>query len=285
MNADGSKLRMGFFGYRRAVVEQILEDRASMVRMAEDRVRRAESRVQELEGDLDSMKTHNARLEEQLSRFGDRLDSLTARVEESIEPVIVEPVPSDTPEQPTAHADIVPPEQSNASLLMAEELTSILMAGQEAAARMIERARDEAQRQIVEANRLLGDVHTGVRQFASWREDVQPVIVRVQGLVDIVRSHIAQTPERVQHALAPLAEAMLGVDTELLELSSVCHSPFPDTAQGLEIGITEERGEIPESGPPHDLEGNESIWLTVREDEVSVAETSEEQMPMEASAG
>ena len=279
MSDEGSKLPKGLFGYRRAVVRQILEDRDIMVRSAEDRVRRSETRVQQLETEVDSMKTQNGRLETQLQRFGEQLDSLSARLEETAEPPAAELIATERDEQP-AEARHDPPETSTASKLMAEELNSILLAGQDAAARMIERARDEAQRQIVEANRLLGEVHEGVRNFSSWREDVKPVIGRVQGLVDIVRSHIAQTPERVQHALAPLAEAMLAVDTELLELSSVCQSPFPETAQGLEARV-----EIPEAGTRDEAGSDESIWLTVEEDQVTVSETSEDELPLEASAG
>jgi hypothetical protein len=78
---------------------------------------------------------------------------------------------------------------------------------------------------------------------------------------------------------------MLGVDTELLELSGVCHSPFPESAQSLETQIAEDHVEIPEAGSPDDSEGDESIWLTVEEDEVTVAERDEDQMHLEASAG
>jgi len=274
------------FGYRRRVVEQMLEDRDVMVRTAENRVRQSESRVQVLEGELHSMKTDNARLEEQLGRFGQQLDTLSARVDESIDMTSPEPVAGGVEERPpAAEPQVASPVTPSTSALMAEELTSILLAGQDAAARMIERARDEAQRQIVEANRLLGEVHAGVRQFASWREDVQPVIARVQAMIDTVRSHIAQTPERVQHALAPLAEAMLVVDTELLDLSAVCHSPFPETAQSLETQIADDHVEIPEAGSPDDSEGDESIWLTVEEDEVTVAESDQDQARLEASTG
>jgi cell division septum initiation protein DivIVA len=281
MSDEGSKLPKGLFGYRRAVVRQILEDRDIMVRSAEDRVRRSESRVQQLETELDSVKTQNGRLEAQLERFGEQLDSLSVRLEESNQMAAVsEPVTEETQEPPVVNGQPDSPGPSPASKLMAEELNSILMAGQDAAARMIERARDEAQRQIVEANRLLGEVHEGVRNFSSWREDVTPVVGRVQGLVDIVRGHIAQTPERVQHALAPMAEAMLAVDTELLELSGVCQSPFPESAQGLEARV-----EIPEAGTLDEADSDESIWLTVEEDQVTVSETSDDELPLEASAG
>jgi uncharacterized coiled-coil protein SlyX len=275
MSDDVTNLRKGLFGYRRSTVNQILEDRDIMVRSAEDRVRRSESRVSELEGELGTVKSQNTRLEEQLGKLGEQMDSLSARLDESTRTASPEPISGGMVERPPAAEPEVLAPESNASKLMAEELTSILLAGQEAAARMIERARDEAQRQIIEANRLLGEVHQGVKQFASWRDDVQPVIARVQSMIETVRGHISMTPERVQQALAPLAEAMLSVDTELLELSSVARSPFPE---GEEEGIIE----IPDQAAPDD---GESVWLTVEEDRVTVTESEEADVPLQASAG
>jgi uncharacterized coiled-coil protein SlyX len=274
--SDGiSKLPKGLFGYRRSIVNQVLEDRDIMVRSAEERVRRSESRVSELEDELGLVKSQNARLEEQLGKLGDQMDSLSARLDESTRTASPEPISGGTVERPPATEPEVIAPGSTASKLMAEELTSILLAGQEAAARMIERARDEAQRQIVEANQLLGDVHQGVKQFATWRDDVQPVIARVQSMIETVRGHISMTPERVQQALAPLAEAMLAVDTDLLELSGVVRSPFPD-------GETEGIIEIPDEGAP---DNGESIWLTVEEDRVTVTESDETDLPLQASIG
>jgi uncharacterized protein YukE len=293
MTGDDSKPLRGLFGYRRRIVEQMLDDRDSMIRTAENRVRQSEWKVKSLEDELGSVKDQNARLEEQLGRVEEQLDSLSARVEVSMDTASPEPVAGGVEERPPApDPHVAAPVTSPAAQLVAEELTSILLAGQDAAARMIERARDEAQRQIVEANRLLADVHDGVKQFASWRADVQPVIGRVQAMIDTVRNHIAQTPERVQHALAPLAEAMLAVDSELLELTGVCRSPFSESAESAQtsitdepVEITEEHVEIPEADPSDDDEGDESIWLSVEEDEVTVAETDEERTRLEASAG
>lgn len=273
MSVVRSKLPKGLFGYRRAVVEQVLEDREIMVRAAEERVIRAEGRVTELEGELDSMRAQNVRLESQMDLFGVQLDSLSARVNESVETEIKEPVVEVTDEvRPAVEVEATSSHDPVAYKLVTEELTSILIAGQEAAARMIERARDEAQRQILEANRLLGEVHAGVRQFSTWRADVQPAITRVQSFVDAVRNHIAQTPERVQNALAPLAEVMFAIDGELAVLAGVSHSPFPERAPGP----AGESVTIPEA---------DSILLTVEEDQLTVAEGEHDEVPLEASAG
>ena len=220
------------------------------------------------------MKSQNARLEEQLQKLGEQMDSLSARLDASTVAISPEPISGGIEERPPAGEPEVLAPEPTASKLMAEELTSILLAGQEAAARMIERARDEAQRQIVDANHLLGEVHQGVKQFTAWREDVQPVIARVQSMIESVRGHIAMTPERVQQALAPLAEAMLTADTQLLDLAGLAHSPFTDEKDGII--------QIPDESAPDE---SESIWLTVEEDGVTVTDSDDAEAPLQAPTG
>ena len=69
MGSHGSERGRGLFGYRRAVVQQIISDRDVMLRQAEGRVRAAESRVSELEQELNSMRDRGTRMEEQLERL------------------------------------------------------------------------------------------------------------------------------------------------------------------------------------------------------------------------
>jgi TolA-binding protein len=69
MGSEGSERGRGLFGYRRAVVQQIISDRDVMLRQAEGRVRAAESRVSELEQELNSMRDRGTRMEEQLERL------------------------------------------------------------------------------------------------------------------------------------------------------------------------------------------------------------------------
>ena len=69
MGSEGAERGRGLFGYRRAVVQQIISDRDVMLRQAEGRVRAAESRVSELEQELNSMRDRGTRMEEQLERL------------------------------------------------------------------------------------------------------------------------------------------------------------------------------------------------------------------------
>jgi predicted nucleic acid-binding Zn-ribbon protein len=84
MTSDPPELGKGLFGYRRSAVNQILSDRDLMLRQAEGRVRAAESKVADLEGELQGIRTRNARMDEQLERLRTQLDALTKRSEASM---------------------------------------------------------------------------------------------------------------------------------------------------------------------------------------------------------
>ena len=78
MGGDSPELGKGLFGYRRSAVNQIISDRDIMLRQAEGRVRSAESKVAELQGELDSVRQRNGRMEEQLERLRAQFDAFTA---------------------------------------------------------------------------------------------------------------------------------------------------------------------------------------------------------------
>ncbi|MGH2573403.1 MAG: hypothetical protein ACRDGU_07980 [Actinomycetota bacterium] len=81
MTSDPPELGKGLFGYRRSAVNQILADRDLMLRQAEGRVRSAESKVADLEGELQGIRTRNARMDEQLERLRTQLDAISKRAE------------------------------------------------------------------------------------------------------------------------------------------------------------------------------------------------------------
>jgi peptidoglycan hydrolase CwlO-like protein len=128
------------------------------------------------------------------------------------------------------------------SKFLNEELAGILHAAEESSARIVERARATTQQQIAQSNRLWREVQAEVARFASWREEVEPVIRTVQGKVDGVRSQIEQVPERIRQALAPMADAISTIDADLAELAAACSPPLLLTPSGLEH-VRQENGE------------------------------------------
>jgi len=155
------------------------------------------------------------------------------------EPPAAEPEPVQEPQQPD-HA--AAPTQSAVSAetadithrFLTDELTGILAAAEESATRIVERARATTQRQIARSNRVWREVQAEVSRFASWRQEVEPVIRNVQSRVDGVRSEIEEVPERIRQALAPMADAISSIDADLAELAAASNPPLLLTPSGLE---------------------------------------------------
>jgi hypothetical protein len=117
---------------------------------------------------------------------------------------------------------------------MTSELAGILAAAEESAARIVERARSSTQRQIMESNRLWREVRAEVARFASWRDQVEPVIRQVQSKVDNVGELVDDVPARIRQALAPMADAISSIDADMSELASALTPPLLLTSSGLE---------------------------------------------------
>ncbi|HMC37059.1 MAG TPA: hypothetical protein VKK30_04250 [Actinomycetota bacterium] len=118
------------------------------------------------------------------------------------------------------------PAAEAASRFVTEELAGILTAAEESAARIVERARETSDRQLERSNRMWSEVQSEVARFAAWRDEVEPVIRTVQSKVENVRAFIEEVPERIREALAPMAESISSIDTDLAELSAACNPPL-----------------------------------------------------------
>jgi len=144
-----------------------------------------------------------------------------------------EPPATDAP--PAAAAPSVSAETSEiTNRFLTEELSGILAAAEESASRIVERARATTQHQIAQSNRLWREVQAEVSRFASWREEVEPVIHTVRDKVENVRAHIEEAPERIRQALAPMAESISSIDADLAELAAACSPPLLLTPGGLQ---------------------------------------------------
>lgn len=117
---------------------------------------------------------------------------------------------------------------------LTEELAGVLAAAEESAGRIVERARTTTQRQIARSNRVWREVQAEVARFASWREEVEPVIRAVQSKVEGVRAEIEEVPERIRQALAPMADSISSIDTDLADLAAACNPPLLLAPGGLE---------------------------------------------------
>jgi hypothetical protein len=171
-----------------------------------------------------SIPDEEARAEEAAPHFGD------------YEPQAVEPEPAREPDRAAVPASsAVSSETADiTNRFLTEELAGILSAAEESAARIVERARATTQSQIARSNRVWRDVQAEVSRFASWRQEVEPIIRNVQSKVEGVRSEIEEVPERIRQALAPMADAISAIDADLAELGAASNPPLLLTPSGLE---------------------------------------------------
>jgi archaellum component FlaC len=130
---------------------------------------------------------------------------------------------------------------------LTQDLAGILRAAEESAARIVERAQESTERQIQESNRLWQEVQSELSRFAAWREHVDPLIQSVQARIHEVKASVEDVPERIRQALAPMADAISSIDTDLGDLSSAWNPPLLLTPSSLEAeGDTEAPEDRPE---------------------------------------
>jgi hypothetical protein len=149
--------------------------------------------------------------------------------------------------------------QSGAQFLT-EELGNILSAAEEAATKIIERARVSTDQQIQEASRLWREVQAEVSRFTAWRERVDPAIGATHSHLDEVKTQVQEIPERIRQALAPLAEAIAAFDTDLTELGAASTPPVLATPTGLDEAASGSSPR-PEEGEPRAEEGQEPVII------------------------
>lgn len=155
------------------------------------------------------------------------------------EPAAERPEPTPVaapPERPTASSESA----EISSRFVTEEIAGVLSAAEESAARILERARVQSEQQITKSSRLWEEVRAEVTRLGSWREGIEPVIQTVMTKVEGIRSQIEAVPERIRDALAPMADSISDIDSDLAELAEACSPPLllapselePDDGEG-----------------------------------------------------
>jgi predicted nucleic acid-binding Zn-ribbon protein len=137
------------------------------------------------------------------------------------QPPAVQHEPQEPP-RPTPQSEAA----ETTSRFVTEEIAGVLNAAEESAARILERARVQSEQQIGKSSRLWEEVRAEVARLASWREGIEPVIQTVMTKVEGIRSQIEDVPERIREALAPMADSISGIDSDLAELAEACSPPL-----------------------------------------------------------
>ena len=205
------------FGVRRSAVNQLVSERDIMLRQAEGRVLAAEAKVAKLESDLAALQEADARLKQENEAL--RRD----------------------PGAPSASADVT-------TSFLNEELATVLAAAEESATRIVERARASTQQQVAEAERVWRETQTHVSTLVAWRDRIDPALRAAQSKIDDVRSRIEQVPHQIREALAPLAEAVTSLDSDLAEVTGAAGPPVLSAPPELDREGSDDLSTGPEEG-------------------------------------
>lgn len=173
-------IRRSLFGYRRSAVHELLLESDYTQRRAESNILAAEAKIAELQSELGDIEREIAGRDEQLAA----LQAEVARLEDRT--------------------------TDGGPLFVTEEVTSILTAAHDAAARIVERARSVSER-MYQTSRREDGVRADVTRLAAWREEALPVIRSARATMDGIRAELEQVAQRITDALTPL-EGLAVVD-------------------------------------------------------------------------
>jgi hypothetical protein len=105
------------------------------------------------------------------------------------------------------------------------ELTPVLMAAQEAAAQIVERARDATRAQTEEADRLVRQAQAQSAQITAWMDQFEPVLRAIREKMEDLQGSIQDLPGLIQAALDPVARGVSTLEPLLAQMSSMTRVP------------------------------------------------------------
>ena len=205
-------------GYRTSAVDKMLSDQDLLLREAEGRVQAAEARVARLEAELAAISEAKAPESEQTGPAG----------------------------------DAGPASTETTARFLNEELATILVAAEQSATKIVERARASTQQQVAEAQRVWRQAQEQATRLTTWRDRLESVLHRAESKIGEVRSRIEEVPEQIRQALLPLADAVAALDGDLAAVSRTGNPPpvllkperaeaegEPDVPAGIEVEVLE----------------------------------------------
>ena len=211
----------------------------------------------------------------------ERYEPADQTIEAFPEPVKAEepaPAPAPPPAPAPASQNGSPPEVSRSAPVsdelppfLREELFPILSSAQQAAAQLIDRARDQVRAEAEDLNRVKAQLQTvkaelderrrqvddRLAQMIAWHNEVAPIIRSFQAKMGEINARIEEVPELIRTGLTPLASTvsalnptiaeMTAASTKLLDLEPVLAqfaASRMEYAGGEESGGVEEESEL-----------------------------------------
>jgi hypothetical protein len=220
------------FGYKRSSVDALLMERTALLVSAEHRAMTAEAALAAKDAEVADRDTQIGTLKASAEQLDAEMASLRALLQET------------EAKRERAEHDA---SQSLTPAFLAEELSTLLASAEESARRIIQRARNSTESQLVEADRMWKEVQAQMARFAAWREQFEPAAVEAGARLEDVRQRIEEVPDLIRDALLPLADSVSSLDRDLRAVIAASAPPLLVTPSGLARNPVVE---IPESDQP-----------------------------------
>jgi len=120
----------------------------------------------------------------------------------------------------TPAADPAPESGGAMPAFLRDEIAPLLSAAEQAAAQIVERAKDQARQDTEDLDRKRVEVEARVSDLVAWQERVEPAIQSLQAKIADIQRKIEEVPDLIRKALDPVASAISSLDPTLAEISS-----------------------------------------------------------------
>jgi len=148
------------------------------------------------------------------------------------EAVVQEPLAAEPPESLDGPTSPVPVSADLTAAAAGQEITSVLLAAEQAARRIVERAQETARQHLAEVGRQRRQLEEDAGRLAAWREQIASVIPPMAKEIEEFRVRLEEIPQRLSQAFALLAERVPSIQQDLEELASGLGSSAPFPTQG-----------------------------------------------------
>ncbi len=106
-----------------------------------------------------------------------------------------------------------------------EELARVLVAAEQAAARIVDVAQARAKGELAEIDRRARAVQAEADRLSTWQQQVERVVQAFASQIQDLRASVEQVPERIELVLSPLAEGIPSLVLHMEELRTALRPP------------------------------------------------------------
>jgi hypothetical protein len=142
-------------------------------------------------------------------------------VESQVEVVATEPVAETDPRPGPAEEAV-----DLTASLAGEEIVGVLRAAEDAARRMIERAKATADQQLADVARRREELEAEAARIGEWRRQVGAVVQSMAAEIEEFRSGVEEIPQLLSEAFAPLAQRIPSIQNDIAALAGALGTPI-----------------------------------------------------------